>query len=90
VYGQVGCLLQNGRDIAEELEEHVETSGAGVSKTKTSRSIASIGPVVDVVLEESLASVVFGSVSVNAISLVEVVMHTGEAFAQFHNCDQVG
>jgi hypothetical protein len=59
VYGQIGCLLQNGRDIAEELEEHVETSGTSVPETKTSRSIASVGPVVDVVLEKSLASVVF-------------------------------
>jgi hypothetical protein len=50
---------ENGRDIAEELEEHVETSGASVSETKASRSIASVGPVVDVVLEKSLASVVF-------------------------------
>jgi hypothetical protein len=60
-YGEVHCLLQNGCDIAEELEEHVETSGASVSKTKTWRSIASVGFVVDVVLEESLASVVFGN-----------------------------
>ena len=61
VYDEVHCLLQNGCDIAEELEEHVETSGASVSKTKTSRSITSVGPVVDVVLEESLASVVLSS-----------------------------
>jgi len=51
---------ENGCDIAEELEEHVETSGASVSKTKTCGSITSVGVVVDVVLEESLTSVVFG------------------------------
>jgi hypothetical protein len=46
------------RTIAEELEEHVETSGTSVSETKTGRSITSVGVVVDVVLEKTLTSVV--------------------------------
>lgn len=49
---------QDWRDIAEELEEHVETSGASMSKTKTSRTIATVRVVVNIVLEETLATVI--------------------------------
>jgi hypothetical protein len=47
---------ENGSNVAEELEEDVQASSSGVSKTKTSRSIASVRVVVDVVLEETLAA----------------------------------
>ena len=47
---------ENGSDVAEELEEDVQASSSGVSETKTSRSIASVRVVVDVVLEETLAA----------------------------------
>ena len=47
---------ENGSDVAEELEEDVQASSSGVSETKTSRSIASVRVVADVVLEETLAA----------------------------------
>jgi hypothetical protein len=47
---------KNGSNVAEELEEHVQASSSSVSKTKTSRAIAAVRVVVDVVLEETLAA----------------------------------
>lgn len=47
---------ENGGDVAEELEEDVQASSSSVSETETSRSIASVRVVVDVVLEETLAA----------------------------------
>jgi hypothetical protein len=58
VNDQICCLLQNGGDVGEPLEKQVETSGTLVTKSKTGRAISTIGTVVDVVLEETLASVV--------------------------------
>lgn len=47
---------ENRRDVAEELEENVQAGSASMSKTETCRSITSVGVVVDVVLEKTLAT----------------------------------
>lgn len=52
---------ENGRDVAEELEEGVETRGTGVAETKATRPIASVRVVANVVLEQTLAAVVYST-----------------------------
>ena len=51
-------VASQDRTIAEPLEEQVETGGTLVTESKTGSAISAVGTVVDVVLEETLASVV--------------------------------
>lgn len=81
---------QDWCDIAEELEEDVETSCTGMAETKTARSVTSIGVVVDVILEETLASVVYKGVSESISRQSCNGRHTGETLAQLDHRNQVG
>lgn len=47
-----------GRTIAKPLEEQVEACSALVTETETRSAISAIGPVVDIVLEQALATIV--------------------------------